>query len=234
MDAAASLPMDTTYNLDGSHLDSGSDSDDSDFDPSMDIVEFEDESDDGVDSDSEQAASAPAIQLQQTAALRKNLEEGSLVDKVKVVLFVMDGIGINLPIFLDALSWGDTNCTLDPKIRFHRTSLLNSIELPLILSRWLRPPRPPKSKKVRPKGAKNVLQDFAVQCTADILEKELESLAMVFSSPAGQDIMEKELTGTSMPGMVCEVKAIAPRLWLFLMRLARSAEQQRRTPSKDL
>ncbi|KAJ7260768.1 hypothetical protein C8J57DRAFT_1072247 [Mycena rebaudengoi] len=204
--------------MDGSPSDSGSDSDDSDFDPSMDIVESEDESDDQVDSDT---------------ALRKNLKEGSLVDKVKAVLFVMDGMGINLPIFLDALSWGDTKCTLDPKIRFHRTSLLNSIELPLILSRWLRPPRPPKSKKARPKGAKNVMQDFAVQCTADILEKELESLATVFSSPAGQDITEKELTGTSMPGMASEVKTIAPRLWLFLMRLARSAEQQRRTPSKD-
>ena len=44
----------------------------------------------------------------------------------------MDAQGLNLTIFLDALSWGDLDCN-SPKIRYARTGLLLSEELPSIL-----------------------------------------------------------------------------------------------------
>ncbi|KAJ6581528.1 hypothetical protein B0H19DRAFT_885312, partial [Mycena capillaripes] len=81
--------------------------------------------------------------------------------KVKMVLLYMDGVGINLPNFLDAVSRGDQACTLDAKIRFERSALLNSVELSEILRRWWKPPRQQKSKKARPKGAKSAMQNFA-------------------------------------------------------------------------
>ncbi|KAG5645939.1 hypothetical protein DXG03_004729 [Asterophora parasitica] len=73
---------------------------------------------------------SPAIQIEHTAQLRKNLEGQDLSAKVAYVLCVMDSVGINLPIFLDALSWGDKGCILDGKIRYERTALMTSVELP--------------------------------------------------------------------------------------------------------
>ncbi|KAJ6607872.1 hypothetical protein B0H10DRAFT_1726066, partial [Mycena sp. CBHHK59/15] len=99
-----------------------------------------------------------------------------------------------LPIFLGAIGWGNKECTTDAKIRFHWSALLNSKELPHILRRWSKPPRPSGSKTARPKGTKQVMQDFAIECSLEVLEKELENLVQVFKSPAGLDVTEEQLT----------------------------------------
>jgi hypothetical protein len=67
--------------------------------------------------------------------------EGSLVEKVVKVLDGMEDLGINLTIFLDALSWGDAACISNATVRYARTGLMKSKELPLILHRWWKPPR---------------------------------------------------------------------------------------------
>ncbi|KAJ7774231.1 hypothetical protein DFH07DRAFT_732844, partial [Mycena maculata] len=152
---------------------------------------------------------------------------------VKKVLTVMAGLGLSLPVFLDALSWGDRDCTLDAAVRNARTGLLNSPELPIILRRWHKPPRPPKSKKHRPQGAKSVMEGFALECSQEILAQELELLADVFESPARDDIKEEELTGISFPDTVKQVKKIAPNLWSALFGLARTQSQQDRNPTKS-
>ena len=86
-----------------------------------------------AESDSEDEEEVkPAIQLQNTQGLREKLQ-GNLKDTVKKGLFVFDSLGINLPIFLDALSWGDSECITDAKIRYERSTLVNSKELPGIL-----------------------------------------------------------------------------------------------------
>ena len=64
----------------------------------------------------------PAIELHNTQILRDNLKGKSLVVPIRHVLVVMDGMGINLPIFLDALSWGDPECIQDAKIRYARSA----------------------------------------------------------------------------------------------------------------
>ena len=62
------------------------------------------------------------------------------MEKVVKVLDVMADLGINLSIFLDALSWGDATCISDTKVRYARTGLMKSKELPLILRQWWKPP----------------------------------------------------------------------------------------------
>ncbi|KAJ7830454.1 hypothetical protein B0H14DRAFT_2515846 [Mycena olivaceomarginata] len=208
-----------------------SDSEDSDFDAAADLS-GSDESDLDTEFTSETHQSGPAIQIQHTSHLRANLEDG-LASKIKATLTVMDGLGINLPILLDGLSWGDPGCNLDAKIRYERSALLNSTELPGILHRWWKPPRAASNKKRRPKGAKDIMQDFAVNCSLQVLELELESLADLFKSPAGLDVTEEELTGVSLPKMITEVKKNAPNLWQVLTHLARSPTQLERSPKKD-
>ncbi|KAJ7745180.1 hypothetical protein DFH07DRAFT_749051 [Mycena maculata] len=205
-----------------------SDSDDSDYDPAAEIWS----ADEDEEEPEQTRASGPAIQIQQTAILRENLGTG-LPEKIKAVLIVMDGFGINLPIFLDGLSWGDPDCTLDAKIRYERSALLNSKELPGILYRWWKPPRRDRSKKGRPKGAKAVMQDFAFNCSQEVMGQELENLADIFKAPAGADVTEAELTGTSIPKMIARTQELAPNLWRVLMQLARSPTQRERAPKKD-
>ncbi|KAJ7670870.1 hypothetical protein DFH06DRAFT_1370098 [Mycena polygramma] len=202
-----------------------SDSDESDFDPAADLSDSSDESD-------TEESLGPVLQIQRTSTLRANLGEG-LATKVKKTLVFMDGLGLNLPILLDAISWGDAACTLDAKIRYERAGLLNSTELPSILHRWWKPPRSASNKKKRPKGAKAAMQDFAFECSRQVLELELEGLSDLFKSPAGIDVKEEELTATSFSKLIAQVKSLAPNLWRVLMQLARSPTQQKRSPKKD-
>ncbi|KAJ6582640.1 hypothetical protein DFH09DRAFT_1439496 [Mycena vulgaris] len=193
-----------------------SESDDSDYDPADDIP-TSDESDPDSQLDQDARHSQPAIQTQQTALLRANLHD-NLAAKVKMDLVYMDAVGINLPILLDTMSWGDPACTQDAKIRYERSALLNSVELPGILRRWWKPPRPHGSHRVRPKGAKAAMQDFALYCSREVPELELE---------------KAELTGTSFPKLIEAVKKVATNLWRVLMELARSPTQQKRSLKKD-
>jgi hypothetical protein len=62
-----------------------------------------------------------------------------IVNKVCKVLDVMKRLGLNLTLFLDAVSWGDSECIANPTIRIARTGLMTSTELPSILRRWWKP-----------------------------------------------------------------------------------------------
>ncbi|KAJ7718801.1 hypothetical protein B0H16DRAFT_1796874 [Mycena metata] len=74
--------------------------------------------------------------------LRDKLSADELVQKVKTVLACMRTEGLNLPIFLDAVCWGDPKCIADATVRYARTALMTSEELPGILERCYNPPRP--------------------------------------------------------------------------------------------
>lgn len=76
---------------------------------------------------------APGIQVGHTEALRKELHGEDLAGKVKHVLWAMKDVGMDVPLFLDAFSRGNNQCTQDGKIRYHRSALLQSKELPSIL-----------------------------------------------------------------------------------------------------
>ncbi|KAK6988535.1 hypothetical protein R3P38DRAFT_2573275, partial [Favolaschia claudopus] len=74
---------------------------------------------------------------------------------------------------------------------------------------------------------------FALECSREIFERELEGLADIFESPFGNDISEAELTLLSFPQTVKLVKSKAPNLWELLFRLARTEGQQTRNPNKN-
>jgi hypothetical protein len=73
-----------------------SDSEDSAYIPDHGVVDLEEE---------DEVRVGPAIQYERTQNLR-NCMTGRLVDKTQYILEVMDSLGINLTIFLDAVSWG--------------------------------------------------------------------------------------------------------------------------------
>jgi hypothetical protein len=76
------------------------------------------------------------------------------------------------------------------------------------------------------------MEKFALECAQEILEKELELLADIFESPAGEDIKEEHLVGISFPTTAKLVKKRAPNLWATLFQLGRTSKQQQRNPNK--
>ncbi|KAJ7923527.1 hypothetical protein B0H13DRAFT_1864904 [Mycena leptocephala] len=131
---------------------------------------------------------------------------GPLAVKVIKIVAMIHGNGLTVAEFLDAFSWGDRDCTLDATLSAARVALWKSHQLPGILQRWHKPPRPKNSKKGHAKAARSVMEDFALKCAQEIFERELESLADIFASPAGDDIKEESLTSISFPEMVKLVK----------------------------
>jgi hypothetical protein len=165
--------------------------------------------------------------------LRANLEGKNLAELIKAVLIFMDGLGINLSIFLDGLSWGDVGCIQDAKIRYERSALMNSKELPGILRRWWKPPRPTGLKKQRPRGAAQVMKGFTVECMETVLDQELEDIALSLSSPAGKDIQEENLTSVIFKKMIDDMQIQAPVLWRLLRNMAYTQSQQARNAEKN-
>ena len=170
---------------DWSNLFSARDEDDGDYDPAndspasepdlepMDIEEPECE--DEVDE-------APAIQVGRTQALRENLAGQDLAPKVKHVLQAMKEVGMDIPIFLDALSWGTDQCTQDGEIRYHRSALLQSKELPNILLQWWKAPISKGTKRARARAAAPAMEAFAATVSQSVLNREKRSRKIRFKS----------------------------------------------------
>lgn len=181
-------------------------------------------------SDEEPEPQAP-IQLEQTRRKKLALEVQSLAPKVLKILDAISEQGMTLSLFLDALSWGDESCHSNDRIRFARTGLMLSEELPGILERWYRPPRN-QHKGRRPVGARQNLQKFAIKCVADLLEYEIEHIAPLFASPP-DELSQAHLTSFNFEDFIRKVSAGAPVLWDVLERLVFSAKQRARNTHKS-
>ena len=120
----------------------------------------------------------PPIQLDNTRKLRERQAQfpHSIAARIRAILYFMDAMGLNLPLFLDYLSWGDVECVQDPQIWYERTALMVSDELPKILKRWLSPPRSADTHDVRAMGGKQYLEQFVVDTMQEIGLCELAGL----------------------------------------------------------
>ena len=169
----------------------------------------------GLESSSEEEI-GPAIQLTHNQTLRDRLQ-GDIVDKVCHILRVMEQLGLNLTLFLDAVSWGDPKCVSNPIIRNARSGLMISTELPTILRRWWRPPRVHGRRVL---GASQAMEDFAQECISQIANKEMEKMAMVFKSGGDDDVSEERLTNTTISAAIEQVKSHGPLVWSLLSDFA--------------
>ena len=87
-------------------------------------LEHDDEPDDCAKdlSEDEEELGEP-IPLQHTISMKQKLINKDIAVKVKSMLSFMKQQDINLPIFLNALSWGYLDCHSDPEVQYARTSL---------------------------------------------------------------------------------------------------------------
>jgi hypothetical protein len=183
-------------------------------------------------SDDEEEVGEP-VPLQHTFNMKQRLADEDIASKVKNTLSFMKQQKINLPIFLEALSWGNPGCHSDPEVQYARTSLMVSVELPQILRRWYNPPRSPNQKKgKRPAGARRTLQEFAIECVSKLIDKEMKCSAPLFLSPP-EDLSEEHLTKLDFKKLKAKIIRDAPVLWQLLRRAAYSEKQELRNKHKD-
>ncbi|EGO28171.1 hypothetical protein SERLADRAFT_434025 [Serpula lacrymans var. lacrymans S7.9] len=175
------------------------------------------------------------VQLQYTSQLKTQLT-GTPASKVRLVLEYMNMLGLNLPLFLDYLSLGDYNCITDPEIRYERTALMVSDELPVILARWHKPPQTKGTHNARATVGKDVLEAFAFSCVREAIERELNSIQELAKCPP-KDVSEEGLTSLLIDDLVLKLQSPGfggtPKLWELLQRLTRTPTQEKQNSGQN-
>lgn len=220
-------------NLFAARDEDGTIEDDSDSESDIDQPIYDDTEE--SEEEGEEEITPPGIPIRGTQGLREDLKSKGqdVAHPIRQVLIFMDAIGIDVPLFIDGISWGSEACIRDAKIRSARSSLMTSPELPDILRRWWRPPRTRKSKNKRAKGGKLVMELFAKECCQSVLNRELECIAKFMVSPKGEDIKEETLIGSGFEKMGEEIRTHAPNLWSVMQGLGYTSEQMERNTHKN-
>ncbi|KAI0038309.1 hypothetical protein FA95DRAFT_1551310 [Auriscalpium vulgare] len=177
------------------------------------------------------------IQLKRTQQLRDNFT-GNVAEVARDILNYIDSKGMNLPFLLDAVSWGDAGCIEDSKIRYERTGLMVSKELPGIIARWCRPPRTSGSHDARAGAASAPMQKFAIEHLGNVIDQELERAQDLLRSPP-DSLSEKSLAEFSLEKKIESLRSAdgVPTLWSVLTRVlghrsADSGVKSRKDPEK--
>jgi len=176
-------------------------------------------------------STSPTTKTPDSATLEAAPPNSELLERVKDILSNMSAKGLSLPIFLNAISWGDSIFVADSQIRTARTSLMHSPLLPGILQRWWMPPRSLASNKSRTKAARPVMEEFAHVCVRETLDYELDAVSELLRSQ--NDATEEFFTQMSFSELGSDIQAVAPLLWSLLRRSAYTERQERRNTTKD-
>ena len=106
--------------------------------------------------------------------------------KAALVVEALSGLsllGLNVPLLLELMSWGNLHCHNDLKIKTSRTELMHYKGLSQLLTTWHCPP-PPAVGGRHPAGACDVMEDWVFNTVIDIMLHELDQLvAPLLKSP---------------------------------------------------
>lgn len=129
----------------------------------------------------------------------------AIATRVSQVLEYISGVGLDLPIFLDAVCWGNDDLLADGKAKYERATLMHSSELPQILERW--------GKKSPP--AKSVLRNQALSTIKTAIHTEMDDAVSELTMPDGE-IEEEKLLSITQEDMVKRLKPVTGMLWEIL------------------
>ncbi|KAK7040683.1 hypothetical protein VNI00_009589 [Paramarasmius palmivorus] len=175
--------------------------------------------------------------IRNTRILREKIGNRPMASSVRRVLAVMKEEGLDLPLFLDFLSWGDESCVQDPTIQYARSALLGSVELLGIFRRWFKPPRSKRYKKKRASRAQKVMVEIAKEILGKAIEEELEDVGGYFRTGSVGDLRAEELTRFDFELMRQMLLREAPLVSNFVEDLAipecrRKGDKVRKSDSK--
>ncbi|KAF9791033.1 hypothetical protein BJ322DRAFT_1000129 [Thelephora terrestris] len=123
---------------------------------------------------------------------------GSILDHIETV-------GLDLPIFLDAVCWGNENLLVHMKGKRERSALVNSCELPQILERLQK----------RSRRASSVLKSHALSIIKAAVDTEMDSVVSELTA-VDDDLGEEMLLSITQQEMLNRIKPAAGTLWEIL------------------
>ena len=179
-----------------------------------------------------QGTSASDPHIRHTDACRQFLDaSGDITERVIKILDLMDDLHVNLPIFLWAISWNVEELISNARVRFARTTLMLSKELPGILTHWHQPPRQ-HNAGIRTKAAKLAMTNWALETLYQAVDDELSALGPIMQFPQ-DDLSEEALLGIRLQDMILEVQVSAPILWKLAYHLTCTPAQVQRNKTKN-
>ncbi|KAF8673067.1 hypothetical protein AX14_005425 [Amanita brunnescens Koide BX004] len=183
-----------------------------DMDELIDFTHDEPEDWDDHMVDVEETPSEAPIAYQNTLHLKSRLAGADVLSKVKNVINCMRNEGLNLPLFLDAIFYGDLECHNDKVVQYQRTALMVSDELPVLFERWYQPPsRSQGYHGQRPLAATKNIVNFARSIVNREIDGEIKRTAKLFMS--GPELLSKEhLLSLDFHSLITECRNHAPTM----------------------
>jgi hypothetical protein len=173
-----------------------------------------------------------------TANLRQELEhsEGGVANAVLGVLASFKAHNIDLPLFLDYISYCETPAAalLKNSTTMHnaRTALLYSVELPGILQRWhSRPAHHGRGMSSDTPGRKT-MQAFAIEQVKASIDRELRDTEDLFKMKTSQ-LSRDTLLSIRIDELQLEVIKRAPVTWEIYRNAAWTSQQEKRNIRKS-
>jgi hypothetical protein len=142
--------------------------------------------------------------------------EQDLVEQVRKALTYMDSLGLDLPIFLHALSWGNDPLISDSMAKYHRGILMNSLELPEIVKQW--------NKKSE--AAQSPLTQWAVDHVTQLINTEMNAAVEKLCCD-GDDLTKETFLSITPQSMTLLLKPAVPTLWRVLKSASRTSQQEK-------
>ncbi|KAK6997272.1 hypothetical protein R3P38DRAFT_3286772 [Favolaschia claudopus] len=168
--------------------------------------------------------SAESPQVLRTRALRQTLEqlsEDEIERRMLANLEALKNTGFDLALMLDFLCDGKYT-TRNATIRYARTALMCSDELPNIFRCCLKPPRwSASAKKKRATGGRKGLAPVAVDWCLEVMHKEMDALGPLLTTDTATDVRAESLTGFTFLELHARMSVVAPTLVQFMDSLPR-------------
>ncbi|KAK7034933.1 hypothetical protein R3P38DRAFT_2435910, partial [Favolaschia claudopus] len=168
--------------------------------------------------------SAESPHVLRTRALRHTLEqlsEDEIERRMLANLEALKNTGFDLALMLDFLCDGKYT-TRNATIRYARTALMCSDELPNIFRCCLKPPRwSASAKKKRATGGRKGLAPVAVDWCLEVMHKEMDALGPLLTTDTATDVRAESLTGFTFLELHARMSVVAPTLVQFMDSLPR-------------
>lgn len=138
------------------------------------------------DSEPEREREDP-IPRARTRRFLEDVTSDELISKCLEILEEMKKRKIDLPIFLDVISWMDEASISNAKFRYARSSLFTSEQFPSILRRWADPPGENTGEGII---RKRVIREFVLELIGKWIVKEMRRIRARLTPP--KDPLTKE------------------------------------------
>lgn len=219
------LDLMDTLNIDSELINNFFDNWEDDFDSDAESIGDIDESDHET-SQARQADHRPIQQAHTDSFKAQFLKAGKRpLDAVHAMFDALKTHGLTLPWFLGLVLYGDEECTSDPKVKFERAGLLNSVEFRESMLRCAKPPGG------RAKRGREVVEDIATEIVGQLVVEDMKAIADLMT--AGEDALSREaLTALDMKKICDELKERASIVWTILQKAGWSQSQAERNTHK--